>query len=445
MNVLKLFIVGCLAGPAAANLTSCMNDKNILIVGCGLSGLATAISLTTHIDDVQITIVENRSNLDSRGATLGLQVSGQKALNEIAGVTDGTDCDMLETLKDKGMLSPSSGQLIIPWWAVRDALLKEVKAREDRIKIHLGVSIDDLIEQEDGSYVAAFKESELEINADVIIGADGVHSYVRQNILSLPKATPSGAYVWRGSVDTNKSVDEKVNQLQQLPMGKFLQIGGGLVLGVFNFHSKLPGKIAWVFSAQTDKFVGNMNIDWGTTTPEELIQAYMDSLDGDCDEELKEKCDLAKLLFGNTHLPSDLTWSSELGFVDLTPENISWGGRGRITLIGDAAHAVRPTSGLGGSLAFEDAALLARYLARSDTRDSASIEEQLRAFEKIRLPRCKSISNDQNIRAELRYKVGDRGVPAWDPAYKKWIMDGIDATPEPPVSEIDVYAGLLSE
>src|SRR3569623_829409 len=39
-----------------------------------------------------------------------------------------------------------------------------------------------------------------------------------------------------------------------------------------------------------------------------------------------------------------------------------WGGTGRITLIGDAAHAMRPASGQGGSMAFEDAYLLCRKL-----------------------------------------------------------------------------------
>jgi hypothetical protein len=103
---------------------------------------------------------------------------------------------------------------------------------------------------------------------------------------------------------------------------------------------------------------------------------------------------------------------------------------------------------LGGSLAFEDAALLARKLlprCRSNTSSAASIEEQLREFEKIRLPRCKSISNDQSIRSELSYKLGFGAVPTWDPAYAEWIKDGIDSTPEPPVSEMGVFAGMLSD
>ena len=41
---------------------------------------------------------------------------------------------------------------------------------------------------------------------------------------------------------------------------------------------------------------------------------------------------------------------------------VSRGGKGRITLIGDAAHVIHPTDGQGGSIAFEDAAVHSRLL-----------------------------------------------------------------------------------
>jgi len=421
----------------------------VLIVGCGLAGLAAALSLTSNAnddDDVHITIVECRSDLESRGATFGLQTNGQNALNEIAGVVgDDQTSKMLDKLKSEGLLIPMSGGYMLPWWKVRDVLLEEVKAREDKIKIHLGVLIDTVTEKYDGSYVATFKNDNLQIDADLIIGADGVHSCVRREILSLPQAKGSGAYVWRGSVDTNTSSSDKLIQMQKYPIAKFINFGEGMILAYFNFHSKVEAQTAWVFTVRANLLPDNVNIDCGTTTPIDLIKAHMDNTDENGDEELTEAYELAMTVFNNTHQPSDLTWSSEMAVVDLNQEDIGWGGNGRITLIGDAAHAVRPASGLGGSLAFEDAAALGRFISRSNTNSVASIEEQLRAFEKIRLPRCKSISNDQSIRAELSYKLGFSEVPSWDPAYAKWIAEGIDSTPEPPFSETDVFAGLLSD
>jgi len=426
----------------------------VLIVGCGLAGLAAALSLSSKDnDDVKITIVELRSDLDSRGATFGLQINGQKALNEIAGVFGEGDeqnkSKVLEKLQSEGLLIPSSGGYMLPWWKVRDALLEEVQAKgEDKIKIHLGVSINTVTEKDDGSYLATFKDSNMQIMADLIIGADGVNSYVRCEILKLPPAVPSGAFVWRGSFDTNNASSscDNLKQFQDFPIAKLTKFGEAMILCYFNFHPQVDGQVAWVFSVRANMLPDNINIDCGTTTPIDLIKSFMDNADGEnYDEELTQAYKLAKIAFDNTHQPSDLTWSSEMRVVDLTQKDIGWGGKGRITLIGDAAHSLRPASGLGGSLAFEDAALLGLYAARSNVSSATSIEEQLRAFEKIRLPRCKSISNDQSIRSNLSYALGFGGVPAWDPAYRKWINDGIDATPEPPVSEMDVFEGLLSD
>jgi 2-polyprenyl-6-methoxyphenol hydroxylase-like FAD-dependent oxidoreductase len=426
----------------------------VLIIGCGLAGLATALSLSSSSDDDdvyathahEITIVEKRSDLESRGATFGLHINGQNALSEIeGGVGAKMTSNILAKLQSEGILMPSGGYML-PWWKVRDALLEEVQAREEKIKIHLGVSIDSITEKDNGSYLATFKGSNMQIVADVIIGADGVNSYVRRDILKLPPAKPSGVYVWRGSIDTNASSSDDLKEMQEYPIGKFMKFGEAMILSCFNFHEKVDGQLAWVFTVRANMLPSDhINIDCGTTTPIDVIKAYMEEVDdGNDDEELKENYKLAMIAFGNTHQPSDLTWSSEMAVVDLNQDDIGWVGKGRITLIGDAAHSIRPANGLGGSLAFEDAALLGRYISRSNTSSSTSIEEQLRAFEKIRLPRCKSISNDQSIRSKLSYTLG-YGVPAWDPAYAEWISDGVDATPEPPVSEVDVFADFISD
>ena len=97
-----------------------------------------------------------------------------------------------------------------------------------------------------------------------------------------------------------------------------------------------------------------------------------------------------------------------------------WGGRGRITLVGDASHAMRPTDGQGGNQASEDAIVLSRILTSSD---ASSVAQHLREFEETRLPRVKRIHDDQRIRYERRMKGEDIGPMSQE--LKEWIEAGV--------------------
>ena len=81
--------------------------------------------------------------------------------------------------------------------------------------------------------------------------------------------------------------------------------------------------------------------------------------------------------------------------------------RGRIVLAGDAAHAMSPSAGSGGAMAFEDAAVLARQLA-SAMAGACSIEEALDRYTRARLPRV------EGIRAQARYTDYDGQISSPD-------------------------------
>ena len=421
-------------------------ELKVLIVGAGLAGLSTALALVRRNDAARVEIVERRPDFAGQGATFGLNVLAQRALGEL----DPSREALLRALVEKGVRMPTGGYML-PWGAVRDGLLREVRDRADRISLHLGVSIERVAEREaDGDrrrpLVATFRDSDLTIDADVLIGADGVNSFVRTEILALPPPTPTGAHVWRGGIDT-EAFPGILDEFAGLsPFGhtvKFVLFGDALQLSYFNFHPKVDGAVAWVFCAKTDNLPQEARrIEPGTTTPQHLLRSYMASVK-DPDAKLRDNYDTAMKAFDHATRSADLAWSSEMKVVDLTAADGRWGGRGGITLVGDAAHALRPASGLGGGLAFEDAALLGPFLA--ECRGGEDAASQLRRFEALRLPRCKSLSNDQSLRSELSYKVGYHKVPQWDPNYSRWIDEGFEALPEPPVSEVEVFvnAGLI--
>ena len=89
-----------------------------------------------------------------------------------------------------------------------------------------------------------------------------------------------------------------------------------------------------------------------------------------------------------------------------------------MTLLGDAAHAMRPISGQGSNQAFEDCVALVRELIgespllplsskttggkRVDLADFSDVDERLRKFEATRLPRVRAIHANQEERVSFQ-------------------------------------------
>ncbi|WP_369407182.1 FAD-dependent monooxygenase [Microtetraspora malaysiensis] len=83
--------------------------------------------------------------------------------------------------------------------------------------------------------------------------------------------------------------------------------------------------------------------------------------------------------------PEDLM---AVGPMEAMPDVPAWH-RGRMVLVGDAAHAPSSSSGQGASLAAESAVELARCL-----RDLPTAEEAFTAYERLRRPRVSVIAGD---------------------------------------------------
>jgi 2-polyprenyl-6-methoxyphenol hydroxylase-like FAD-dependent oxidoreductase len=69
-------------------------------------------------------------------------------------------------------------------------------------------------------------------------------------------------------------------------------------------------------------------------------------------------------------------------------------GTGRVTLLGDAAHAMLPTLGQGAGQAIEDAAVLAHRVSQADRSDGAAVDRALRSYEERRRPRTTKFAKD---------------------------------------------------
>ena len=95
-----------------------------------------------------------------------------------------------------------------------------------------------------------------------------------------------------------------------------------------------------------------------------------------------------------------------------TPDLPTWE-KGGIVLVGDAAHALQPSSGQGVSQALEDAEMLGMLLAENLERKTSSVQEVIqlaaKSYCKIRMPRAKKISDYTKRLGDMKRKKGFMG------------------------------------
>src|SRR5262249_41331889 len=108
-----------------------------------------------------------------------------------------------------------------------------------------------------------------------------------------------------------------------------------------------------------------------------------------------------------------------------------WSG-GRIVLLGDACHPMRPFMAAGGAMAVEDAAILSRCLA-----DAGEPAEAFRRFEATRIPRG---AEGQRISIEHTWVRGPTDT-GWFYCYDAWTAPLFD----PLRAEAPEYARMRAE
>lgn len=182
--------------------------------------------------------------------------------------------------------------------------------------------------------------------ADLVIGADGVHSVVRGHVAPEARVRETGQVAVRG--------------IAPVPLPPALggvsteYWGPGLRFGVVAIA---PDESYWWCAYEPD--APSRGIDPSSSWIEEVARRFPSPV-----------ADVVAATPASARIRTPLS--------DLPP--LSAWSRGPVVLLGDAAHAMTPNLGQGGAQAIEDAWVLARELDRGE----ASITEALRAFEDCR-------------------------------------------------------------
>ena len=204
------------------------------------------------------------------------------------------------------------------------------------------------------------------IEADVLIGADGLKSAIRQRF-ETQAAHFTGHVAWRAVVPMTETL---------APLGEWpgVHVGPGRMITRYPVrHSRL---LNLVFFARSDAWP-----DEGWTIPAqpgELAATYA----GWCDE--------AQAMIAAAEAVPHFRWA-----INARTALPHWVVDGRVALLGDAAHAMTPFLGQGAACAIEDAVVLARAMAIAATPEAG-----LLAYEAARKARANFIQAESNANAD---------------------------------------------
>jgi salicylate hydroxylase len=339
-----------------------MTDLSIAIVGGGIGGTAATLSLLRAGFDVQL--YEQASELREVGAGIQISPNASRILHRL-GLADALAgmgvkplawhqrrWDDGRTLLRTPLAQAMENAFGSPHYQMHraDVLRTFVDALPSE-RLHVDHRLTSFVDHDDR--IELHFQNGVCINADVLVGADGIHSTVRRSLFGAEQPRFTGCMCYRGLVPA-----ERVAHLQ-IPVEAQIWMGPGRHF--VHYYVRNKQLLNFVAVMDEDSWTNESWTDRGNVA--DAVAAYQD-------------------------------WHPQLcGILRAADETFVWGlfdrppmqrwSVGRTTLLGDACHAMLPFMAQGAAQAIEDGAALAVCLLEGQE----NVVEALRRYERCRLPR----------------------------------------------------------
>ena len=371
----------------------------VLIAGAGIGGLTAALALLKRGIDVDV--YEQAAELKEVGAGVQLSANGTRVLH-LLGVAEALralSCEAVgkevrlwstgETWKLFDLGAESVARYGFPYFTVYRpdllTVLSEAVRREKRDAIHLGTKVTGFTQ---GSRVKLrFDGGEAE--GDALIGADGVHSRIRQALFGPDKPAFTGNIAWRGIAPMEKLPA----RMARLVGTNWIGPGGHIV------HYPLRGGALMNFVGIRERSDWQTE-SWSTRGSTEEVLADFRGWNEDIQALIRS-------------LAAPYKWAL------MVREPMPRWSAGRVTLLGDACHSMLPMLAQGAVMAIEDGYILARCLG-----EGGDVPGALSRYEEARRERTRKVVEGSAANAK-RFHNPQLADPAeakkyvdreWDPS-----------------------------
>ena len=361
-----------------------MDQLHVIIVGAGMGGLTAALALRQAGYGVEI--YDRAPVLAPAGAGVSLWSNGIKVLSRLGlgpgvraiggGMQHMSYVSMAGELLTRFSLQPlvdTVGQR--PYPVARTDLQRLLLDAVGAEHVRLGATCV-AVEQSDGGATAVFADGH-RANGDVVVGADGTHSIIRSAVLGERVERRYAGYVnFNGLIaqsDDLAPLDTWVTFVGEHKRASLMPVGGGRVYYFFDvpLERGLPPLGPDVRAELAHHFAG-----WAAP-----VQRLIQRLD-----------------------PARVTRAEIFDIEPLTRLV-----RGRVALLGDAAHSTAPDLGQGGCQAMEDAWVLANALLTNDL----GVEDALGRYEAARRERAADIIVRARKRSNVTHGIEPEKTREW--------------------------------
>lgn len=355
-----------------------MSTKSIAVIGGGIGGASAALNLLRAGFDVHI--YEQARAMREVGAGIQISPNASRIVQHL-GLGEKLAKFGVRPLAfhqrrwedGRTLLRTPLGDAVLeafgfPYYQVhRGDLLTMLTAALPAERLHLGHKLAAF--EERGDRVSMRFDNGARADADLMIGADGIHSTVRGALFGAEQPRYSGGIAYRGLIPAERVRHLDIEVTTQIWMGPH-----GHVVVYF-----VAGKRYLNFVANADRDASMLESWVQQGNPDELRSTYA-------------------------------AWDPKLrAILDAVSETFIWGvferaplarwSVGRVTLLGDACHAMQPHMAQGAAQAMEDGATLAHCLQTID-----DLHQALARYQQLRLPRTahvQSLAANNKIRFHL--------------------------------------------